>query len=161
MIEPLLEDPTPLSLGPAADFMRSLWALSHAMERLSLRMEAVIGVTAQQRMLIRCVGRYPGITSGQLAAHFCLDAGTVSTALRRLEEKRLLVRRRDPRDGRRVTLGLTPAGRKVDEAREGTVEQAIHEALEKARPADLEGARVLLAALSASIVRELEERSRP
>jgi MarR family transcriptional regulator, organic hydroperoxide resistance regulator len=121
-----------ISIGPTSEFLRSLWRLDHALQRLSKRMEVSHGVTAQQRMMIRCIGRFPGVTAGQLAGHFHLDAGTVSTALSRLERKGLLKRRRDPRDRRRVTLGLTEAGRAIDVATLGTVEHAVRTLLGEA-----------------------------
>ena len=112
-------------LDPVLAFVADLWAVNHATERASKRMEAAIGVTAQQRILIRIVGRHPGISPGQLAAILSLDAGTISAAIRRLEERGLFQRRRDPRDKRRYALGLTAAGRALDEPKKGTVEGAV------------------------------------
>jgi len=126
-----------LPMGPALDFLARLWRLEHAREQLSGRMERRWGVTAQQRMVIRCIGTYPGITAGQLAATLHVDAGTVSATLRRLEERQLVQRRRDPNDSRRVTLGLTPAGRRLDAPAEGTVEAAVTELLRDVDPAQL------------------------
>lgn len=111
-------------LGPALDFLRRLWRLNHALEMLSSRMDQRLGVTAQQRLVIRCVGKYPGVTAGQLAALLHIDPGTASATLKRLEEKGLLEKRRDPRDMRRTTLGLTAQGRKLDRPMQGTVEEA-------------------------------------
>jgi DNA-binding MarR family transcriptional regulator len=135
------------ALGPNIDFMRSLWRLNHAFESLSRRMAASFGVTAQQRMIIRCVGKYPGMTATQLARHFHLDAGTVSTALGRLERKGLLERRRAPRDRRRLTLGLTPQGRSIDRA-VGTAEPAIERLLKVVSADDVARSRRVLEAFS-------------
>jgi MarR family transcriptional regulator, organic hydroperoxide resistance regulator len=71
-------------LGPALDFLQRLWRLNHALERLSSRMERQLGITAQQRLIIRCIGKYPGVGAGQLAALLHVDPGTVSAALNRL-----------------------------------------------------------------------------
>ena len=131
-------------LGPALDFLQRLWRLNHALERLSGRMEKKFGVTAQQRLLIRCVGAYPGMTAGQLASVLNVDPGTVSAALRRLEQKQLVERRRDPVDSRRVALGLTPLGRALDTPAVGTVEAAVAELLATTPASDLQ---VLTAAL--------------
>ncbi|MBK7395035.1 MAG: MarR family transcriptional regulator [Myxococcales bacterium] len=119
------EQASKLALGPALDFLQRLWRLDHATERLSARMERRLGITAQQRFVIRCVGAYPGITAGQLAALLHVDRGTVSATLRRLETKGLLERRRDPVDSRRVALGLTAKGRTLDVPTNGTVEEAV------------------------------------
>lgn len=116
-------------LGPALDFLQRLWQLNHALERVSGRMEQRIGVTAQQRLMLRCVGKYPGMTAGQLATLLHVDPGTVSATLSRLENKGLLLRRRDPRDKRRVSLGLTAKGRALDHPAVGTVEGAVERLL--------------------------------
>lgn len=131
-------------LGPALEFLRCLWRLNHALERLSGRMERRLGVTAQQRLVIRCVGKYPGLTAGQLARLLHVDPGTASATLKRLEKKRLVMRRRDPRDQRRVVLGLTPKGRLIDRRPQGTVEQAAERLLAEIRPIDAKRAQKLL-----------------
>jgi DNA-binding MarR family transcriptional regulator len=115
-----------LTLGEAGDFMRSLWRFNHALERVSRRMEELRGVTIQQRLFLRFVGKYPGATASQLAAYFHLDPGTISAAIARLQHKGLVSRRRTDRDRRRVVLGLTPAGRALD----GTVTTPVDNALE-------------------------------
>lgn len=119
-------------LGPALEFLQNLWQLNHALEKLSSRMEKRLGMTAQQRLIIRCIGRYPGMTAGQLAALLHVDPGTVSAALSRLESKGLLERRQDPRDKRRASLGLTAKGRTLDGPSQGTVESAVERLLDTA-----------------------------
>jgi DNA-binding MarR family transcriptional regulator len=138
----------------ALDFMRSLWRVNHALERMSMRMEETLGVTAQQRMMLRWVGKRPGITAGQLAERLHVDAGTVSAAAGRLEKKGLLQRRRDPRDRRRVVLALTPRGQSLDRPTAGTVESAVQRLLRRAPPRDIGGAARVLAALSDSLDEE-------
>ncbi|HEY0465130.1 MAG TPA: MarR family transcriptional regulator [Polyangiaceae bacterium] len=123
-------------LGSALDFLQRLWRLNHALERLSGRMEKQFGVTAQQRLIIRCVGAYPGMTAGRLASVLNVDPGTVSAALRRLEQKKLIARRRDPVDCRRVALGLTARGRSLDAPALGTVEAAVTELLASTSSSD-------------------------
>jgi MarR family transcriptional regulator, organic hydroperoxide resistance regulator len=140
-----------LPLGPALDFLRGLWQLNHALEKVSMRMEATLGVTAQQRLILRSVGKYPGMTSGQLAQLLHLDPGTVSTSLGRLERKGLLKRRRDLRDKRRITLGLTPAGHELDKPMAGTVEQAVDQALAQAEPEEIVHASRVLARLTLAL----------
>jgi DNA-binding MarR family transcriptional regulator len=122
------DDDVPLS--PALDFLRGLWALNHALERLSSRMTRELGVTAQQRLMIRIVGNERGLTASQLAIVLHLDRGTVSTALKRLEAKGLLSRKRDPRDNRRVVLALTKDGRALNRPAPRTVEHVVQRLLE-------------------------------
>lgn len=149
-----LDEPVEYPLGGALEFLKGLWALNHAMERLSLRMLDELGVTAQQRLVIRCVGKYPGITSGGLAATLHLNAGTMSVALDRLENKGLVERRRDPRDRRRVLLGLTASGRRFDRKTPGTVEHAVNRLLEDESAADIEAAKRVIDKLSSLLSEE-------
>ena len=123
-------------LGPALEFLRCLWRVSHALEQLSSRMDQRLGVTAQQRLVIRCVGKYPGMTAGHLAKLLHVDPGTVSATLKRLDEKGIITRRRDPDDRRRVALGLTKKGRQLDRPTRGTVEEAADRLLREVRHAD-------------------------
>ena len=144
----MTEPSSDFTIGEAGEFLRSLWRLNHALERMSRGMESAVGVTAQQRLMIRCVGKYPGITASQLAAQFYLDAGTVSTALGRLESKGLLERRRGQRDKRRVTLGLTAAGRAVDKEVAAPVEQAVEALLGSMSAGDVTCTRRVLGTLA-------------
>ena len=54
-------------LEPALAFLRELWALDHALGSTSKRMFDRIGITAPQRMVLRFVGKYPGISATELA----------------------------------------------------------------------------------------------
>ena len=134
----------PLRVRGSLEFLQCLWRTSHALERRSRRMERTLGVTAPQRLVLRLLGRFPGITAGQLARSLHVDPGTLSASLRRLEARGLIERRRDPGDSRRVTLGLTRQGRALDVPRQGTVEAAADALLATAAPRDLAAAvRVL------------------
>lgn len=135
-------------LGPALDFIRRVSALNHALERVSSQMDRTLGVTAQQRLVLRCVGRYPGITAGQLARALHLDPGTISASLRRLEERLLVERRSDPRDKRRVVLGLTAEGRALDKPTAGTVEDAVQRLLDEVPGGDVATTASVLQRLS-------------
>lgn len=127
-----------LPLAGALGFLRWLWRLNHAMEALSLRMERDLSITAQQRLLIRCVGKFPGITPGRLAELLCVDPGTVSATTRRLLAKGLLRRETGPGDRRRVALGLTPKGRQLDRPSPGTSECAVDKLLAGTSDRDIE-----------------------
>jgi DNA-binding MarR family transcriptional regulator len=135
-------------LDPPLDLLQRFWQLSHAFERLSMHMEARIGITAQQRLVLRCVGKYPGIAASQLASILQLDRGTVSATLKRLEVRGLLQRRHDPRDRRRISLGLTAAGRALNEPTEGTVEHAVQLLLSEVGPDDITRTKAVLRRLS-------------
>lgn len=120
-----IDDP----LEPALDFLRELWALDHALGSTSKRMLDAMGVTAQQRMILRFIGKYPDINAVELAAMLHIEKSTLSIALKRLEERQLVKRTRVVDDGRRASLALTPRGRAFLKPVVGTVERAVASAL--------------------------------
>jgi DNA-binding MarR family transcriptional regulator len=144
------------ALTPALEFLENVWRLNHALERTSMRMESTLGITAQQRLIIRFVGKYPGMTSGQLATLLHLDPGTISTSLGRLERKGLLERRQDHRDKRCVTLGLTTAGRALDKPMRGTIEHAVERLLESTDSQEIDVARRMLGRLAELLAEEVD-----
>jgi DNA-binding MarR family transcriptional regulator len=118
-------------LGEVIDFLRLIWRLDHALQRASKLMQASLGVTGPQRLVIRIVGRFPGLTAGQLAEILHVHPSTLTGVLKRLERRGVLARRRDPRDQRRALLGLTAQGRRLESESKGTVEAAVRAALEE------------------------------
>jgi DNA-binding MarR family transcriptional regulator len=142
-------------LGPALELMRRLWRVSHEYERLSGRMSASLGLTAQQRTTLRIIGRFPHVTAGRLSTMLCVDAATVSIALGRLESRGLIRRSRDPVDGRRVVIALTARGRKLDAPARGTVESAVERALASIDDRDLRAVGRVLDVLATSFEAEL------
>lgn len=149
-------DQVEFPLEPALDFLQHLWQLNHALERMSQQMKRTLGVTAQQRLFLRCIGKYPGMTASQLATVLHLDRGTISVALTRLAKMGLITRRRDARDNRRVSLGLTAHGRVLDRPNTGTVEHAVQRMLAKAGRSDIERVKTLLRHLA----EDLSEKAR-
>jgi MarR family transcriptional regulator, organic hydroperoxide resistance regulator len=140
-------------LGPVLDFMRALWALDHSLQSASKRMETRLGVTAPQRLVIRIVGRFPGISAGEVSEILHLHPSTLTGVLKRLEERGLVGRRADPADARRALLELTPRGREVDELRSGTVESAVRRALRRMPAASVRTFREATELLAAELER--------
>ncbi|KYF64350.1 MULTISPECIES: MarR family winged helix-turn-helix transcriptional regulator [Sorangium] len=138
-------------LGEVLDFMKLLWAVDHGLQSTSKRMEAKMGVTGPQRLVIRIVGRYPGISAGQLAEIMQLHPSTLTGVLKRLQERGVIERRADPKDGRRALLGLTARGRELDSLRTGTVEAAVRQALKAMPRRKLEAAQDVLAAVAEAL----------
>jgi DNA-binding MarR family transcriptional regulator len=143
----------PRDLGPAFDFLRALWAVDHQLQLASKRLAGSIGVTGPQRLVIRLVGRYPGISAGQVSAQLHLHPSTLTGVLRRLEQGGLLARRPDPGDGRRARLFLTPRGKSIDAVRGGTVEAGVRRALARLAPRSVRAARQVLEVLSDQLAR--------
>jgi DNA-binding MarR family transcriptional regulator len=134
-------------LGPVLHFMRLLWGLDHSLQTASKRMESSLGVTGPQRLVIRLVGRFPGISAGELAQLQQVHPSTLTGVLRRLQRRGFLKRRPDPTDGRRALLTLTAKGERMNETKEGTVEQAIERALINVPTEAVSGAHLAVAAI--------------
>ncbi len=135
-------------LEPPLAFLRELWALDHALASTSKRMHDRIGITAQQRMVLRFVGKLPGITAIELAEILHLERGSLSQALKLLEKRGLVSRRVDTVDRRRTFIELTKAGRKFDVPAVGTVERAVARTLDESSAADVARVRDLLRRLT-------------
>src|SRR5260370_14634723 len=77
-------------LDPALDFLRLLWAIEHRLQRMSKRMEASLGVTGPPRLVLRIVGRSPGLSAGGLAHLLLLPHSSIPRTLQRFVSKCLL-----------------------------------------------------------------------
>ena len=141
----------PFSLGEGLDFMRLLWAIDHAIQSKSKSMEAGLGVTGLQRLVIRIVGRFPGIPAGQLAEILQIHPSTLTGVVKRLERRKLIRRRTDARDGRRLLLGLTARGNDLDVDAEGSIESAVQGVLAGIPRNQLEATQAVLTRLAQSL----------
>jgi len=139
-------------LDPALDFLRLLWAIEHRLQRMSKRMEASLGVTGPQRLVLRIVGRFPGLSAGDLAHIVELHPSTITGILQRLEGRGLLLRERDPEDNRRVRLRLKARARTFTRASQGgTVERAVTRALGRTPARHVRAAREVLSAVAVAL----------
>ena len=135
-------------LGEVLQFMRTLWAVVHALQRASKRMEQEAGVTGPQRLVLRVVGLFPGVSPGDLAKLLHVHPSTLTGVLQRLVERGLLARTSANGDRRRALLALTPAGSRLNRLRKGTVESAVTAALQELRPAQRAAAQRAMVVLA-------------
>lgn len=138
-------------LPDVLQFMQLLWALVHELERISKRMTTDIGVTGPQRLVLRVVGLFPGLSAGDLAAVLRVHPSTLTGVLQRLVAQRLLARSDDPTDRRRAMLRLTKRGTRVNATRQGTVEAAIALALRGVSDRDRMATKRVLERLAAHL----------
>ncbi|WP_407692893.1 MarR family winged helix-turn-helix transcriptional regulator [Pyxidicoccus xibeiensis] len=129
--QPEGERPKGPPLGEVLEFMRLLWAVDHGLQSTSKRMESTLGLTGPQRLVVRLVGRFPGITAGTLAQILHVHPSTLTGVLKRLEKRGLLERKADPLDGRKALFALTESGRALDIPSEGTVEASVQRVLSR------------------------------
>jgi DNA-binding MarR family transcriptional regulator len=141
----------PVDLPDVLQFMRLVWAVVHGLERISKRMSGDIGVTGPQRLVLRVVGLFPGMSAGDLATVLHVHPSTLTGVLQRLVAQRLLARSDDPTDRRRAVLRLTKRGERINAARHGTVETAIAEALDGISDRDRMATKRVLERLAAHL----------
>ncbi len=72
---------------------------------------ADLGLTYPQYLVMLVLWQADGLGVGEIGDRVCLDSGTLSPLLRRLEGAGLVTRQRISADERRVTIQLTEAGR--------------------------------------------------
>jgi len=149
--------PETQALGPVLEFLRSVWALDHALQRASKRMALALGVTGPQRLVVRIVGRFPGISAGELAKVMHVHPSTLTGVLERLERRRLIRRVTDPKDARRSLFRLTTAGERIDGTIEGSIEGIVNDVHPRIAPADWAAAMAVIHTLT----RELLESKHP
>ncbi|MET0402362.1 MAG: MarR family transcriptional regulator [Cystobacter sp.] len=135
-------------LGEVLEFMRLLWAVDHGLQSTSKRMESTLGLTGPQRLVLRLVGRFPGITAGRLAQIMHVHPSTLTGVLKRMEKRGLLERKSDPLDGRKALFALTENGRNLDVPAQGTVESAVERVLSRLSRIRLQSAQEALTALA-------------
>ncbi len=111
------------------DVLQRLWALHHGIEVLSAEMTLRLGVSGPQRLALRLLSLRDAATPGELSRALHLHPSSLTGMLRRLEAHGLIVRARDPSDGRRQRLRVTPQGTAMADLEEGTVEAALRRTL--------------------------------
>lgn len=134
--------------------MRLLWAVDHGLRSISKQMQATLGMTGPQRLVLRILGRTPRIMPSELAELLHLDRGTVSGVVERLAEQQLLIRRPHPEDGRSVLLELSARGKLLDRETAGTVEACVQRALASLPRSKTAAAVQVLEAIARELSRE-------
>jgi DNA-binding MarR family transcriptional regulator len=135
-------------LDEVMDFLRLLWSIEHGLQKASKRMEGEIGITGPQRLVLRVVGQFPGLSAGELAYILRLHPSTITGILQRLVARRLIERERDPSDSRRARLRLKPRATVYTRSSSALVEKAVTRALLRAGPTNVRAARKVLAAVA-------------
>jgi DNA-binding MarR family transcriptional regulator len=151
MTEPRRDARAHESLDPVLDFMRLLWSIEHGLQSTSKRMGASLGITGPQRLVLKIVKQFPGVSAGELAHVVRLHPSTITGVIQRLVKKRLLLRERDPKDTRRVRLRVVGQANALTRRSRGTVESAVEAVLARAPAAHVRHARQVLLALASAL----------
>ncbi len=89
----------------------ALYAASLAMTKRYKALLDPLGLTYPQYLVMLVLWESDGVSVGELGERLCLDSGTLTPLLKRLEAAGHVRRERDRGDERRVHVHLTPAGR--------------------------------------------------
>lgn len=89
----------------------ALHAAARAISAVYMETLRDYGLTYPQYLVNICLLEEDGLTVGELGRRLCLDSGTLTPLLKRLETDGVVVRRRSKQDERRVEVWLTQKGR--------------------------------------------------
>lgn len=76
-------------------------------------MELAFGLSRPEWIILFCLNRRPDLSAQQISNVSGRPKTSISAAVRQLQDKKLIVRSTDVRDGRRLVLHLTDGGRKI------------------------------------------------
>ncbi|MBO0951860.1 MarR family winged helix-turn-helix transcriptional regulator [Fibrella forsythiae] len=88
-----------------------LYALSRQVTAVYRPLLDKLELTYPQYLVMLVLWEADNKTVGELGDKLLLDSGTLTPLLKRLEQKKLITRQRNPADERQVTITLTEAGR--------------------------------------------------
>lgn len=100
-------------MNPHEDILVSLRRIIRAADLSSKRLAKETGLTAPQLLLLQAIDRMPDATIGALAKDINLTQATVTAIIDRMERRRLVRRKRNAADKRKVNVLITPQGRKI------------------------------------------------
>ena len=119
----------PEARADVRDFLAALRLLEQRLRQQAARRGPEPRVASPAELaVLRCLAAAPGpLSLAALAACVQRDASSVSVLVQRLRIRRLVQRKSDPQDSRRLRLSVTPAGRRVaQESPDGTGSALAH-----------------------------------
>ena len=128
-MNPRADPPERSTLPESLRLLALIWGLRAALKRTSHAMEGKLGVTGQQRFLLRFVGLAPGISRAGLLSVVAVDPADLEVDLDALVAKNFLAEHSESKG-----YFLTPRGATVNSVTVGTIEEAVSKALDDATP---------------------------
>jgi hypothetical protein len=120
-------------------------------------MHSRLGITGPQRLVLRIVEKFPGITAGEISTIIHLHPATLTGIVDRLSDRRLLTRVRDARDSRRVRL--VPSAPASGDTPPITVESAVASAFAELRPLEIKFACKVLDTVASKLELHAQEQA--
>lgn len=136
-----------ISSNPDSDVRRVLDALRWIVRDLRVASAShglPLGLSAAQMFVLHVLHGEPGLSLGELADRTVTDQSSVSVVVRKLNEKKLVVKRTAKEDRRRVEVSLSAAGRRLAEGTPRPVQEALISRLSALAPAERRRLRQLL-----------------
>ncbi|MCL2447344.1 MAG: MarR family transcriptional regulator [Polyangiaceae bacterium] len=109
--------------------------------------ERIAGISAAQLFVLQTLATAPAASINELAERTMTDQSSVSVVVRRLVEKKLVVRKTSPSDSRRVGLELSVRGRRLLERCPEPTQAQLLASLGRLSPAELSALSDGMAAL--------------
>jgi DNA-binding MarR family transcriptional regulator len=103
-------------LAAQVDPLFLVWIVSRSTEDLLSTVLAPLGLTGDELALYSILAAAPGITPGELSRWMAAPATSVSSYVKRLENRGHVTRQPDPTDRRSYGIHLTLAGRRVHQS---------------------------------------------
>lgn len=92
------------------EILVALRRIMRAIDLHSKHLERMAGLTVPQLLVMQCVLEAGELSVSDIARYVSLSQGTVTSILKRLETKGLVVKHRPQDDRRKVLIRLTPKG---------------------------------------------------
>jgi DNA-binding MarR family transcriptional regulator len=102
--------------------------------RAEMRRHRSLDLSVPQFRALTFLGRHPGASLSDLAAHIGLTLPSISKMIDRLVARDLVVRRSAPQDRRRICLELTPSGEAALQAAAQATQERLAERLAALSP---------------------------
>lgn len=124
---------------------------SHALRRAFDRRAAELGITRAQWRVLAHLDHQPGQRQVELADRMDIEPITLCRIVDKLEEAKLVERRRDPEDRRAWRLHLCESAAPLVQRLHALADEFSADVFGNLNPADLEKARALLAMIRANL----------
>lgn len=95
----------------AGELRVAIGRVSHRIRQLWVSAESVDGISFTEGAILTHLARGGASSPGDLAGNERVTSQAITAHLTNLERRDLIARSPDPRDGRRVVVNITPAGR--------------------------------------------------
>lgn len=161
MNKPLKSSGTKVKRAFVPDALRGMGHQVRTTYRLFMRLMEVrlaeFDITPAQWFFIKALLDGDGVSQGELSSRVGTMENTTVAALRTLERRRLIVRRRDIVDQRKINIFLTEQGR----ALKGKIQPIVHElndtAIGKMPEREVQLAKLLLVKIQNNLLASLSE----